>query len=391
MISPVERRRPRIDLDLLDGRGPGPAGFSLWVSITGWPVADLLHGRSRPVWACVAALAAFSVLYLATVRTAFDARVPFRAPVALLAALTASAAALSWWQEWDALFVMAGLGAGTVIGHARQHDRGPEVSMLLGTGGVSAVAALTLWLRGAEGGTVLGIWYGTATAALVSAVVLRLFAVIGLLRAAREELAEAAVARERLRFSRDLHDLLGHTLSLMVVKAQAVRIIAERDPAVAARQAADIETVGRQALGEVRQAVAGYRGRGLATELEAARAALADAGIEPVVRHSGPPPPPEHDMPLGWAVREGVTNVVRHSGARTCTVTVRSGKAGTVLEVRDDGAAAAPPSGGHGLRGLTERMAEAGGTLEAGPAPGGGFVLTAALGTGRAGDGTMET
>ncbi|WP_067482908.1 sensor histidine kinase [Actinomadura hibisca] len=383
MIRPVERRRPEIALDRIGGDGPEPAGFSLWLAVLGWPVADLLHGRSHPVAACVAALVLFAVLYLATVWTAFDARVPFRVPVALLAALTAAAAALAWWQEWDALFVMAGIAAGTVAGHARQRGRGPEAPLLLIIGGVSLATVLTLWARGAEGDTILGIGYGTATAALVTAVVLRLFAVIGLLRAAREELAEAAVTRERLRFSRDLHDLLGHTLSLMVVKAQAVRIIAARDPETAARQAADIETVGRQALGEVRQAVAGYRGRGLDAELEAARTALADAGIEPVIRRSGPPPPPEQDMPLGWAVREGVTNVIRHSGARTCTITLRAGGGGAVLEVRDDGAAAPPPSPGHGLHGLTERMAEAGGTLEAGPAPGGGFVLTAALGPGQ--------
>nr|WP_277819980.1 histidine kinase [Actinomadura sp. RB99] len=233
-----------------------------------------------------------------------------------------------------------------------------------------------------------------------------------MLRAAREELAKAAVEQERLRFSRDLHDLLGHTLSVMVVKAQAVRLVAERDPAVAAEQAADIEKVGRQALGEVRQAVSGYRGRGLAEELDAAVTALADAGVDPAVRRAGPPLPPEPDALLGWAVREGVTNVIRHSGARSCAITIRNDGGSATVEISDDGTGpgrnavteavgaahaatgrdggdgdrsrAETPglslgSGGHGLRGLAERMEAAGGTLRTGPAPGGGFLLTATV------------
>ncbi|MXQ66583.1 hypothetical protein GQ466_21420 [Actinomadura rayongensis] len=246
--------------------------------------------------------------------------------------------------------------------------------MFAGVGGVTAVATGSAWLGGLGTGAVVAAAWTTLTAGLVTTIVVRLFLVITLLRDAREELASAAVERERLRFSRDLHDLLGHTLSLMVVQAQAVRRIAERDPALAARQAADIESVGRDALGEVRQAVAGYRGRGLAAELDAARSALAAAGIEPVVRRSGDPPPAA-DALLGWAVREGVTNVVRHSGARTCEITWED----DVLSIVDDGSAAGAPSGGHGLRGLRERVADAGGSLTAGPRPGGGFALTVRL------------
>jgi two-component system sensor histidine kinase DesK len=276
--------------------------------------------------------------------------------------------------------------------------------MLIGIGGVSLLTVLVSRAAGDDASTILGSWYGVVTAALVTAVLLRLFTVIRMLREAREELAKAAVEQERLRFSRDLHDLLGHTLSLMVVKAQAVRLIAERDPAVAAQQAADIESVGRQALGEVRQAVSGYRGRGLAEELDAARTALADYGVDATLRRAGPPLPSEPDALLGWAVREGVTNVIRHSGARHCEITIRNDGDRAALEISDDGTgplgdvdtggggatsahagtgrSGTKPGGlsigpgGHGLRGLAERMEPVGGTIEAGPAPGGGFLLT---------------
>jgi two-component system, NarL family, sensor histidine kinase DesK len=213
----------------------------------------------------------------------------------------------------------------------------------------------------------------------------RLFAVIGELARTREELARVAVARERERFSRDLHDLLGHTLSVIVVKAQAVRRLAPLDAEAAAAHGADIEAIGRRALTEVRQAVAGYRGTGFAAELDRARAALSDAGIS--VRLAGPEQapalPPEVDELFGWVVREAVTNVVRHSGARVCTVTW-SWDAGTArLEVTDDGAGPPEPvragdageAAGHGLAGLRDRVAVSGGRLVAGPA-GDGFGLS---------------
>jgi two-component system sensor histidine kinase DesK len=163
-----------------------------------------------------------------------------------------------------------------------------------------------------------------------------------------------------------------------------------RDPAQAEQQAMDIEDIGRGALSEVRQAIAGYRGRGLARELEAARTTLADAGIAAEVRQDGPPVPAGADALLGWVVREGVTNVIRHSGARQCQVDVHSEDARVTVTVSDDGGGApplpsgagAPPAaagGGHGLKGLRERLAADGGTLEAGPRPGGGFRLTAAV------------
>lgn len=405
------RRTPDLDLDKLDRNGPEGGAFVFWLIILLWPLRDIVEGRSHPVWLAVLALLAFAAVHIAVARTAFDGRVPIKVPVGLLLveAGVASVATAGFQHRWFTLWPLLGLATGIVVGHMPRQTKGPELPMLVGIGGVSALCILVSTAAGEDAQTVLGSWYGVVTAALVTAVVLRLFTVIGMLRAAREELAKAAVEQERLRFSRDLHDLLGHTLSVMVVKAQAVRLVAERDPAVAAEQAADIEKVGRQALGEVRQAVSGYRGRGLAEELDAAVTALADSGVDAAVRRAGPPLPPEPDALLGWAVREGVTNVIRHSGARSCAITIRNDGGSATVEISDDGTgpgrnAAAeavgaahtaeggdgdrsrpePPglslgSGGHGLRGLAERMEAAGGTLRTGPAPGGGFLLTATV------------
>lgn len=374
------RRVPALDLKLLDRNGPGGQAFVFWLVILVFPVWDMVKGRAHPLWLAIPVLAAFALLHLAVVRTAFDGRHPIRLPIFLLVAQAGVtfAAALAFQGRWYTLFPLLGLAAGVVVGHLPSRSGRPEVPLFAGVGGVSSLSVLAGLLGGEDGGALAANWYGTVTAGVVTAVILRLFTAIGLLRDAREELAEAAVARERLRFSRDLHDLLGHTLSLMVVKAQAVRRVAERDPAVAAEQAADIETVGRKALEEVRQAVSGYRGRGLADELDAARTALADCGVDVSVRRTGPPLAPRPDALLGWAVREGVTNVIRHSGAGRCEITVRNGGDSAVLEVKDDGAGRSGQggSGGHGLRGLTERMEVVAGTVQAGPAPDGGFLLT---------------
>ena len=209
---------------------------------------------------------------------------------------------------------------------------------------------------------------------------LRAMGLIHELREAREEVARLAVSGERLRFARDLHDLLGHSLSLIVLKSELARRLLDRDAGAALREVQEIELVARQSLVEVREAVSGYRSQGLREEMDDARAALSAAGIDPVVRDTAGPLPPSSERVLGWAVREGVTNVVRHSGASRCEIDVRLLDGAVVLEIRDDGQGPQPGSGtGSGLPGLAERMAMAGGTLEAGPGRGGGFHLTARL------------
>lgn len=195
------------------------------------------------------------------------------------------------------------------------------------------------------------------------------------LQEARGEVARLAATEERLRIARDLHDLLGHSLSLIVLKSELARRIAERDPAKTVGEINDIESVARQALADVREAVSGYRQRSLAEELDSARAVLSAAGIEPVVRTSGTPLPDLVDGLFGWALREGVTNVVRHARASRCTITIARDGGDATLELCDDGLGDGSHVPGNGLTGLTERIAAAGGTVESGPRPAGGFRL----------------
>jgi two-component system sensor histidine kinase DesK len=229
-------------------------------------------------------------------------------------------------------------------------------------------------------GAIVSAFYGLQTfmAGLLVVGVRRMRALIADLREAREELARLAVNEERLRFARDLHDLLGHSLSLIVLKSTLARKLLDRDHASAAAELADIESVGRQSLVEVRQAVSGYRDQSLAAELDRARSALSAAGIAVTVDFAVTSLPADVDALLGWAVREGVTNVLRHSRAQCCAITIRHNGDVAELQVTDNGIALTSPAGegaSSGLRGLAERMASAGGQLEAGPQAAGGFRL----------------
>jgi two-component system sensor histidine kinase DesK len=198
------------------------------------------------------------------------------------------------------------------------------------------------------------------------------------LREARAELADLAVADERLRFARDLHDLLGHGLSVIAIKAElAVRLLPDR-PEEARRHVAELEAVARDGLVQVREAVSGYRQPALAAELVGARMALEAAGIETEIEEPGARLAPETDAVMAWTVREGTTNALRHSAAGRVRIRVLAGLTETVAEVTDDGRGVdgtPAGSGGHGLAGLRERARALGGDVAAGPAPDGGFRL----------------
>jgi two-component system sensor histidine kinase DesK len=200
------------------------------------------------------------------------------------------------------------------------------------------------------------------------------------LRRTRQELARVAVTEERERFARDLHDLLGHTLSVMVVKAQAVRRLAATDPDAAAAHAADIEQIGRRALGDVRQAVDAMRAPSLADELDEVRRALDAAGIATTVDWSAAQPTGKADEVLAWVLREGATNVMRHSGASACRIGLVERDGRLELTIADDGVGrpTAPTVRLGGLAGLRDRLAAAGGELVV-DRPDDGFRLVATV------------
>jgi two-component system, NarL family, sensor histidine kinase DesK len=191
------------------------------------------------------------------------------------------------------------------------------------------------------------------------------------LKAANEQIARLAVDEERARFARDLHDSLGHSLTVVTVKSELAGKLVSRDPEAAEREIADVETLARQALADLRAAVGGFRGVTLEGELSTARAALAAGGVALEVPTPATVVRPELRPVFAWAVREGVTNVLRHAAATTCTITLTR----TSLRIRDDGTAVPPSGSGSGLRGIEERAAVVGARVEAGPRAGGGFEL----------------
>ena len=175
---------------------------------------------------------------------------------------------------------------------------------------------------------------------------------------------EAARAGERERIARDLHDVLGHTLSLIVLKSELASKLATRDPARAIVEIADVERISREALAEVREAVRGYRSDGLAAEFGRARQTLDAAGIALEVDcEAAVALDPRAEQALTLVLREAVTNVVRHARARRCQVVLQHVPGAARLDVRDDGIGGAAREG-TGLSAMRTRLAEVGGTLE---------------------------
>ncbi|MBB5870934.1 two-component system sensor histidine kinase DesK [Allocatelliglobosispora scoriae] len=369
-----EPRRPLTDRRLLPRRLAGMSFAVLWLYPLIDTFRDVHDGKMPLAWLAGIGLVAFSLLYLVVVYLAF-ARctvAPPRTHLILLWSLAAITLALA-------------------IGYAHQPDGG-----VLGLSIYVAVAGAATYRLPWGGIWVLGVIAVTVgigrtfdipahdigsfafNAVMASALVLVVISMISLireLRVTREALADAAVERERLRFARDLHDLLGHTLSVIVVKAEVARRLADRDPVATAQAAAEIETIGRQALAEVREAVAGYRVRSFAVELENSSVALADAGIA-TTSDVRPDLPGPVDEAFAWVVREASTNIIRHSRATTCMVTVTRGSSWR-LEVRDDGVGGPAGVGGHGLGGLRERLNAIGGTLTTVAHP--GFTVVAVV------------
>lgn len=355
--------------------GPPPTGFSFlpWLLMGMGAFSNIFQAGTPQPWLGALGLLAFNSLYIYVVFRAFvkEKREARSTRVALvLMGVVTCALAIGYGGNWLFFFPLLGLATGAVT-------RGPW----LGRTGLGLTALAVAVSAVQDGWDAVNIGYATFLSTMVTAAILSLSEAVRELRAAREELARRAVEKERLRFSRDLHDLLGHTLSVIVVKSEAARRLASRDMDAALAQITDIESVGRQALTEIREAVTGYREGSLSTELDRARSALEAASVEPVVRHSGPPLTAHTETLLSWVVREAVTNAVRHSGASRCEIAVEGTAERVRLRVVDDGRGPvdAVGSAGTGLKGLAERLAAAGGRLEAGPGPRGGFVVEAEL------------
>jgi two-component system sensor histidine kinase DesK len=198
--------------------------------------------------------------------------------------------------------------------------------------------------------------------------------------AAREEIARLAVSEERLRFARDVHDLLGQSLAMIVLKSELAARQLPPDADDSLRQELrDVARAARGSLNDLREAVAGYRRPTLQAEISGARTALRAAGIDFTVDDRLGPLPAEQDSVLAWCLREAVTNVLKHSGAHRCTVKLSRAETMARMQVADDGRGAESLAGGSGLVGMRERIDLAGGTLELAPEDGHGFELSIAV------------
>jgi two-component system sensor histidine kinase DesK len=243
-------------------------------------------------------------------------------------------------------------------------------------GAVTVLVVIFQHLGGTRGESLVWLPAIVASISMMMSGFSRQIAAIQQLRATQHELARLAVAEERGRVARDIHDILGHSLTAITVRAELAGILVDaHEDAKASVEIAAVEELAREALADVRGAVAGYRGVNVVSELANAKSILASAGIDAELPTTVELLRAQNRELAGWIVREGVTNVVRHSGATRCRIRIGADS----IEVEDDGHGAAGSDGGQpgsGLRGLGERVQAAGGRLTIGRSDLGGFALT---------------
>ncbi|HUB03692.1 MAG TPA: histidine kinase [Solirubrobacteraceae bacterium] len=402
--SPLERRNPH---------AVRATAATVWLAFIVFPLVNAIgkKGTALEEFLVIAGAAVFVGLYVYLVlHWRGQPRTPI--PLVVFVAMLAISSALTVFQAsgWGFLFTYCAACSAIV-----------PAAGFSGVVACVVLAGVCTAVGGADGGTVIGYVASAAGVGLLMLVMRDLRVRNVELNEARAELADLAVAEERERFARDLHDLLGHSLSVIALKAElAGRLLAD-GPHDAAREVNELEEVARTALREVREAVSGYRQPTLEGELAGARMALSAAGIEAEVAETRVPLDPAVEAVLAWAVREGATNVIRHSGAHHCTFRVSASLTDAGVEVIDDGRgvvvngggggeviapsevatsngngageAIAPSevatphgngagshggprvAGGHGIAGLAERARPLNGTVVAGALDGGGFRL----------------
>ncbi|MGV9449625.1 histidine kinase [Streptomyces sp. NPDC003635] len=257
-------------------------------------------------------------------------------------------------------------GAGTLALGVRERRR-----MLAVVGGFAAGAAVVTWPLGlpatASLATAAVVLVGGGFLAFTSAFSVWLLNAVYELDEARETRTRLAVAEERLRFGRDLHDVMGRNLAVIALKSELAVQLSRRGRPEAVEQMIEVQRIAQDSQREVRDVVRGYREADLGAELAGAQGVLTAAGIACEV--SGPVDglPAEVQSALAWVVREATTNVLRHGNAERCSVSVRVREGRVVLMVENDGVAGGAAKGsGSGLAGLRERLAAVEGTLAAG-------------------------
>jgi signal transduction histidine kinase len=331
-------------------------------------------GLSGGEWALLwAALAGFVACYLVGCLPLRDGARPRWWPAVLLAAALLAVAPLAGFafQVWHVAYFLPGLTLVLLRGPARWLVSVPLIGLDL---------VLYAWDANLGDPTVLGQAYELVWSGERALLVFALAGMAGLtarLVTARAELARAAVVHERLRFARDLHDLFGFGLSVLVLKNELALRLLGRDAVRARAELAEGVEVARQSLAELESVAVGYRTMTVDAEARTARTVLTDAGIEVTGDVTPGPLDPRIDTVLAIVLREGVTNLLRHSAALRCTLSVERTATDVLLRIINDGAGQAGEPG-MGLASLTGRVGALGGRLTA-QADGDGFRLVATV------------
>ena len=396
--SPAQAPWPAVVRKGLGLRAPGTGSGWRWFFSAIWlvyliaPVSNLFGHRHGAAWIAggLAITVAFCVLYVPAVANAVGRPDLGRIGLAGLAALSALACVV-YGKDWTPLWIYVSAAAGMVLAS------GPD-GRRVALRGVLAIGACYVFFSWLSHDGATDFLVVLLPVVLIGVAMMGFRLQMDLMRElaeARETVAKLATNEERLRLARDMHDLTGQSLSMITLKSElaAKRLSklapsAERDTILG--DLGDIGRVSRQTLHDIREAVSGYRRPTLAIEAITARNALEAAGIrldeDPALTLRSGTFDAEAEAVLAWCLREAVTNVIRHSGARTCRIRLTQRPGELALEVSDDGHGPGgqdtSESHGAGLRGMSERLSAEGGRLSLGvadPGRGRGFTLTATV------------
>jgi len=377
------------------GNNPWRWFFSaIWLVYLAGPVWDLFGHRHGVLWIAggLAITLAFCFVYIAALVNWGERPFLGRAGLAALVVLAALACVV-YGKNWTPLWIYVSAATGVIIA-------GEPNGRRRATGGVLVVGVLYLFFSWLAHEDATDFFVILLPVLLIGLAMIGFRLQIGLmheLAQARETVAKLATNEERLRLARDMHDLTGQSLSVITLKSELAAKRLGKLPASAERDVVlgdlgDIGRVSRQTLHDIREAVSGYRRPTLAIEVITARNALDAAGMrlddDPGLTLRSGTFDADSEAVLAWCLREAVTNVIRHSGAKNCRIRLTERPGELSLEVADDGRglghahADAPTGKGAGLRGMSERLSTEGGRLSLGaadPAGGHGFKLTATV------------
>jgi two-component system, NarL family, sensor histidine kinase DesK len=378
------------------GRLAGIVFTGIWLAYLIGPVVDLITQSYTPAQraAGLSIIAAFCVIYVVLVPNWPSSPRYAHAGLAALAALAAAACLLFGGMGAASLWIFVSSASGLLVANHRW-----AVRVVLAVSVCYVVFCYTSHVHMTD---FLSNLLPVMFLGLVMIGLRRQVQLTSELHRAREEVVQLAASEERLRLARDMHDLTGQSLSMITLKSElAARLLSKLPEGPERDRVRDeieqVAAVSRQTLHDIREAISGYRRPTLAVEIVTARAALESAGIavdddSELILASGTFDP-DSEAALAWCLREAATNVVRHSGAKTCRITLTRRRGGVSLTVRDDGqgltapeecpagqADAGPlPGAGSGLRGMSERLSAVGGALELRPDAHPGFCLIATV------------